>query len=362
MSPAIVGIGTWLPDGVRTNAAWPSSFFERARQNGERIFNDIPAPLDERAAAIVARDLAAEALDPMLGATRRHVADNSFTSAEAEARAGRAALADAGLDPLDVDILLSYAAVPDRITPPTGPAVAHLVGAKRATAIAIEAACASSISQIEVAFAYVQAGLAKHVLITQSHLMLRAFPLLHPASPGLGDAASALVVSRGPGLSILATFGQTHGEHALSVTWVRGNEDASDTPWWCAGGDLRVGSRRPEGAKFLMRETVSFGADAIREAARRAEIDVKQLDVVASVQPRGFMPPAIAECLGLARDRAVSTYDEIAHVGACGPIFNLSAARKQGRLVPGALVAMYGQGAGFTRAAAIQRVQKSAST
>jgi 3-oxoacyl-[acyl-carrier-protein] synthase III len=136
---------------------------------------------------------------------------------------------------------------------------------------------------------------------------------------------------------------------------MRGSDDASDTPWWCAGGDLRIGSRHPEGAKFLMRETVSFGADAIRQAARRAAIDVERIAVLASVQPRGFMPRAIAEHLGLAHERAVSTYDEIAHVGACGPIFNLSAARKQGRLEPGALVAMYGQGAGFTRAAAILR-------
>lgn len=353
MTPAIIGIGTWLPERVRTNDAWPSSFFERAQKAGDRIFNDIPPPLDERAAAIVERDLAAEALDPMLGATRRHLAEAGMLSAEAEALAGRAALADAGIDPLDIDILLSYAAVPDRITPPTGPAVAHLLGAHRATAIAIEAACASSISQIEVACAYVRSGMARRVLLTQSHLMLRAFPLLHPACPGLGDAASALVISSEPGISIRSTFGQTHGEHALSVTWVRGNDDATDSPWWCAGGELRVGSRNAEGAKFLMRETVSFGADAIRQAARRAEIDVERLAVIACAQPRGFMPGAIAERLGLPRECAVSTYEQIAHVGACGPIFNLAAAREQGRLESGALAALYGQGAGFTRAAAI---------
>lgn len=355
MNAAVVGIGTWLPEQVRTNAAWPPTFYERTLQPGDRTFNDIPAPLDERAAAIVERDLAAEALDPMLGATRRHLADASLSSAQAEAHAGRAALLDAGIDPLDVDLVLSYAIVPDRVAPQTGPAVAHLLGARRAQAIAIETACASSLSQLEIALAYVRAGLAKHVLLTQSHLVLRAFPLLHPACPGLGDAASALVVSRGPGLSILSTFGQTHGEHAISVTWVRGNDEASDIPWWCAGGALRIGSRDPEGAKFLMRETVNFGADAIRQAAHRAQIDVERIAVLASVQPRGFMPGAIAEHLGLARERAVATYDQIAHVGACGPIFNLSAARKQGRLESGALVALYGQGAGFTRAAAILR-------
>jgi 3-oxoacyl-[acyl-carrier-protein] synthase-3 len=361
MTAAVTGIGTWLPEQVRSNTAWPSSFFERERSGGDRTFNDIPPPLDPVAAAILERDLAAEALDPMLGAQRRHVADPALSSAEAEALAGRAALADAGLEPADVDVVLSYAVVPDRITPPSGPSVAHLLGARRAVAIAIETACASSLSQLEIAFAYVKSGLARHVLLTQSHLMLRAFPLLHPACPGLGDAASALVVSRGPGLSILSSFGQSHGEHALSVTWVRGNDDASDVPWYAAGGETRLGSRHPEGAKFLMRETVSFAADAIRAAAARATVDVERLAVLASVQPRSFIPPAIAERLGLARECAVTTYTQIAHVGACGPVFNLSAARAQGRLTPGALVALYGQGAGFTRAAAILQVQKSAS-
>jgi 3-oxoacyl-[acyl-carrier-protein] synthase-3 len=355
VSAAIVGIGTWLPEQIRTNAAWPPAFFERAQQPGDRTFNDIPAPLDARAAAIVERDLAAEALDPMLGASRRHLAEANLSSAEAEAHAGRAALADAGIDAADIDLVLSYAIVPDRVAPQTGPAVAHLVGAHRAQAIAIETACASSLSQLEIALAYVRSGLAKHVLLTQSHLVLRAFPLLHPACPGLGDAASALVVSSGPGLSILSTFGQTHGEHATSVCWVRGGDDASDTPWWRAGGDLRIGSRRPEAAKFLMRETVSFAADAVKQAARRAQIDVERIAVLASVQPRGFIPGAIAEHLRLGRERAVGTYHEIAHVGACGPVFNLRAAREQGRLEPGALVALYGQGAGFTRAAALLR-------
>jgi 3-oxoacyl-[acyl-carrier-protein] synthase III len=71
------------------------------------------------------------------------------------------------------------------------------------------------------------------------------------------------------------------------------------------------------------------------------------------VQPRGFLPGGIAERLGLPRERAVTTYEDIAHVGACGPVFNLQRARERGLVTPGTLVALYAQGAGFTRAAAI---------
>jgi 3-oxoacyl-[acyl-carrier-protein] synthase III len=105
-----------------------------------------------------------------------------------------------------------------------------------------------------------------------------------------------------------------------------------------------------------MRDTVSFGATTVREAAERAQIDVGRIALLASVQPRGFIPRAIAERLGLPRERAVTTYPEIAHLGSCGPVFNLLRARELGMLAPGALVALYAQGAGFTRTAALLEV------
>jgi 3-oxoacyl-[acyl-carrier-protein] synthase-3 len=356
MSVAIVGLGTWLPEQVRTNDAWPPEFGRPDHATGDRTFNDIPPSEDEASAAIVARDLALEAADPFLGAVRRRVADASMTAGEAEALAARAALQDAGIAAAEVDLVLSYAIIPERPAQSAAASVAHLIGATRALAIGVETACASGIVQLEIARAYIESGLAKVVLATQSHLLLRAMAFAHPATPGLGDAAAAMVVARGEGLILRSTFAVTHGEHALAVTHVRGISDASDPPWWQAGGDFRLGSRAPELAKFLMRETVSYGAATVREAAARASLDVERIAVLASVQPRGFLPGAIAERLGLARERAVTTYDEIAHVGGCGPVFNLERARDLGLLTQGRIAAMYAQGAGFTRAAALIEV------
>jgi 3-oxoacyl-[acyl-carrier-protein] synthase-3 len=352
MTISIVGIGTWLPETVRTNDAWPPAFAERLRK-GDRTFNDIPPSEDPESAAIVARDLAREADDPFIGAKVRRVADPTMTSPEAEARAGMAALRDAGALPGDVDLVLSYAVVPDDIGAVNPASVAHRIGAKRAVALGIEAACATAVVQLDVARAYITAGLANTVLLTQSHLLLRAMAMEHPATPGLGDGASALVVARGNGFAIRSTFSVTHGEEAESIAWVRSQDVATAPPWWKAGNDFRLGSRHPERVKWLMRDTVSYGADTIRAAADRGSTPVARLGVIASVQPRGFIPGAIAERLGLPRSCAVTTYDTIAHLGACGPVFNLMRARDDDRTAPGTLVALYGQGAGFTRAAAI---------
>jgi 3-oxoacyl-[acyl-carrier-protein] synthase-3 len=350
---AIVGIGTWLPEVVRANDAWPPEFAARQHSRGDRTFNDIPPSEDAAAAAIIARDLEAEARDAFLGVKARRVAGPAISAAEAEARAGLAALADAGIAPTEVDLVLSHSMVPDRLMPTTAATVADRIGARHALALNVDAACASAIVQLETARAYVAAGLARTVLLVQSHLLLRTVPMDHPAGPGLGDGATALVVARGGGLTIRSTFATTHGEHATAVTWIRGHDDETDVPWWSEGGDFRLGSRAPARAKALMRETVALGASTLREAADRASVSVADFRVIASVQPRGFLPHAIAERLGLPRACAVTTYEDIAHVGACGPVFNLARARVLQRLVPGALVGMYGQGAGFTRAAAV---------
>jgi 3-oxoacyl-[acyl-carrier-protein] synthase-3 len=351
---SIIGLGTWLPEAVRANDAWSPAFRERAAGRGDRTFNDIPACDDMETAAIVARDLEAEARDPFLGAKVRHVADATTTATDAEAGAAMAALNDAGVSPGDVDLVLSYSIVPDRLTPSTAATVADRIGATRALAFGIDVACASAIVQLDMARAYIGAGMARNVLLLQSHLLLRTVEMEHPATPGLGDGASAMVVAAADaGIRVRSTFSVTHGDQAIAVTWVRGPDDATDLPWWRAGGDFRPGSRAPERLKFLMRDTVTYGAATIRAAAERGGVSVGDLSTIVSVQPRGFIPHAIAERLGLPRSSAVTTYEDVAHLGACGPIFNLLKARKLGRTAPGARIGMYAQGAGFTRAAAI---------
>ena len=58
---------------------------------------------------------------------------------------------------------------------------------------------------------------------------------------------------------------------------------------------------------------------------------------------------------GIDVERAPQTYDRLAHVGGCGVVTNLIEARERGLLHDGATVALYAQGAGFTRSVALVR-------
>ena len=101
-----------------------------------------------------------------------------------------------------------------------------------------------------------------------------------------------------------------------------------------------------------MQDTVPTAARTIAELAQRAGFAVDSIATLVCVQPRRWVPLAIAEALGLDPSQAEQTYQRYAHLGGVGPVVNLMAARDAGKLKPGARIVLYAQGAGFTRAAA----------
>lgn len=358
MNVFIKGVASVFPPRVRRNEEWPAEFVERLSQKGDRLFNDIPRATD-RAAEVTDKYLAAEARDPFLGVIERRVADDDASSAEAEAAAAESALEDAGIGADAIDAVISYSVTPDRLTPASATRVAARLGIEGALAFGMDAACATAILQLQTAAALVESGQAEHVLLTQSHLLLRSFPMLHPAAPGLGDGATACVVSRTGRYRLVAVHAVTHGEYYDAVTWVRGDGESEDTGWWKAGADFRVGTKDRDGAKVLQRDTVSFAARTLREVFTKAEIDVERLGLLCSVEPRGWVPGATLEVLGLRPELASSVYPYRAHLGAVGPIANLHSADVAGRCKGDGYIALYGQGAGFTRAAAVLEMDAS---
>jgi 3-oxoacyl-[acyl-carrier-protein] synthase III len=98
-----------------------------------------------------------------------------------------------------------------------------------------------------------------------------------------------------------------------------------------------------------------FAQQTIRELCQLGQFDVEEIAALACVQPRKWVPHAIAESLGLKASCAPSTYTRIAHLGGAGAVANLIAARDSGLLKPGSRAVMYAQGAGFTRGAVAVR-------
>src|SRR5258708_30492176 len=133
----IAGLGQWFPDQVRRNSDWPEEFSRASRRRqGDRMLVDVRVKEDsDPCRALVAKYLAPESDDPFLGGSARTVAEPTASSADADARAARVALADAGQSAGELDAIFSWALVPDRLMPSNACRVAHALGATRAWAI-----------------------------------------------------------------------------------------------------------------------------------------------------------------------------------------------------------------------------------
>lgn len=366
MRSTILGLGEWRPETKRLNSDWPAEVVARwsaragAAPSGEASGKAIDetalvdAPDLEAADRLSAVGFVKDMEDPFLFARERFIADASTSSIEAGARAGAEALRDAGVDPREVDVVVCYDTLPDRPGCPGAPKVAELVGATKAHAFDIQQACASAISSLELAAALVESGRARHVLLTQTHLGLRIFGNLEtPICANVGDIATAMVVGPSERAGVLSTSIVSDGRFQNAVIIARGKDDETDTPWWLAGGPFVFGTKDRAGAQLMMKETVKMGALTIREACERGRIATADLDVIAAPHPRRWIPGAVAETLGLPSACAPNTYEQTAHVGGCGAVANLIEARRRGMLKKGTRVALYAQGLGMTRGAAI---------
>lgn len=348
MNARIVGLGAWFPDEVRGNDAWPRAFHE---QRAERAGRDISAiaPTTDAIGAITMRHAAAVAHDPFRGTTRRHVAD--VAPSEAEALAAERALADAGVDPREIDLVLSHSLVPDRLTPPNAPLVAHRVGCTRASAFGLDAVCASAIAQLVMGAAMIEAGRARFVLAVQSHLVFRTLDLLDPSSVFLGDGASALVLGPAPaGHGLLAHVARADGSLHGAITWTGGEGGA-----WYEGGRMRPGSADREAMRRMSARLVHMGVETCQALFDQGRVRSSEVAALSSIQPTSWYQAALAEALEVDAARVPTTYPRVAHVGAVGVVENLLEARRRGLLEDGALVALYAHGAGANRTAALIR-------
>jgi 3-oxoacyl-[acyl-carrier-protein] synthase-3 len=346
----ILGAGEYRPARVRRNDFWPSDF----GAGRPHVLTEITRAQGDPCAEIVQRHLQSELGDPFMGTRERRVADDTLSSHEAQALAARAALDDAGLEPNEIDYVLSYALTPERPAMACAPWIVGSLGMERAVGVGLDAACGSLIAQLVFASSLIQSGLARKVLLTQAHLAARIMPAEHPASPNLGDLATAVVVGASDRPGILVHEAATQAEYADAVVWAR-RHGGVEPRWWEPGGRFQLGTLDHARAQELVARTVHIARDTMLSACRRAEVAPDEVSLLCSVQPRAWIPKAIAEAADFKNAQAPSTFSELAHVGACGPVANLLQGRREGLLNPGTLVGLYAQGAGFTRLALLFR-------
>jgi 3-oxoacyl-[acyl-carrier-protein] synthase III len=357
----ILGLGLFLPSQVRRNDAWPASFVTGFREHrAARAAIDLThvdrtvtnaRPYEE----LFQRHGSAYDDDPFKGAIERRIAPDEEPSAHCDAKAGAAALEDAGVHANQIDMVLSSALVPDRAAPSNGPEIQRQLGCHNATAIGVESFCSAGPAQLEIAASLVESGRARFVLCVQSHIVNRANPLEYPSSPIFGDGAGAFVVGSVAGdRGLVHTVRGGNAALAAAVTWQ--SPELGDAPWWKgAGGAVFPGTSDPPALRELVRNCLAYPIDTVRELCAAASCSLDTIAAVSMIQPLAWYQAAVADGLGIAPERVPTTFTQYGHLGAAAVVANLLEARSRGLLRKGSQVVLYAHGAGLTRYASLVR-------
>src|SRR5207342_285498 len=134
------------------------------------------------------------------GIHSRHIAAPQERLATHAIDAGSLALERAGVAPADVDLVLVATTTPDEVMPNSAPLVAHGLGAVRAGAFDIGAACTGFLSALAVGTGQIEAGRAQCVLVIGADFMSR---ILDPQ-----DRSTAAVFADGAGAVVLQSIGE----------------------------------------------------------------------------------------------------------------------------------------------------------
>ena len=183
----IRGVGSYLPEKILTN-------------------QDLEKMVDTSDEWIVSRT----------GMKERRLARADEYTSHMGALAAQAALADAGLAPEQIDFILVATLTPDYIFPSTACLIQHQIGATRAAALDIQAACTGLLFALSMAKSWVEAGVYKNILVVTAEKLSSITDYKDRSTCVLfGDGASACVVSaEGKGILIESVWLGSDGEQA----------------------------------------------------------------------------------------------------------------------------------------------------
>ena len=283
------------------------------------------------------------------GIRQRYIAAPHETAAFMGTAAARAALADAGAEPADVDAIILATSTPDQAFPATALRVQASLGVTRGFGFDIAAACAGFIYALSIADAMIRTGQAHGALVIGSEVYSRILNWQDRGTCVLfGDGAGAVFLRAGTGSGsdqgILSTH--LHAQGSLGdILYVDGAVGRQDRP-----GHLIMNGRE------VFRHAVIRLAEAVEEALAANGLEHRDIDWLVPHQANRRIIDAMGRKLGLPPERVVITVDRHANTSAASVPLALAEARQDGRIRPGDLVLMEALGGGLTWGSALVRM------
>ncbi len=283
------------------------------------------------------------------GIRERRVAAAHETTASMAAVAGARAVAVAGLEPDDIDLIIVATLTPDYWMPSTAALVKEAIGNTTAAAMDVAAACSGFVYAFATAQAYVTSGLSRHVLVIGAELLTRFLDYTDRSTCILfGDGAGAVVVSGAdePG-GALGMELTTEPQGAYMIWLPAGGAKSPPSAETIARGEHYIRMEGKETYRFATKTLASSALTAIQRAGLRPEDIALFIPHQANIR----IVEAVAKGLDLSMDRMFVNLDKYGNTSAASVPLALAEAVDCGRVKVGDNIVIVAFGAGFTSGA-----------
>lgn len=281
------------------------------------------------------------------GIGARRVAPDGMGAADMAAEAGRRALAQAGLDPGEVDILIVSTATPDRWLPSTACDAQALLGCTNALAFDVMAACSGWLYGLSVGEGYIAAGRGEVALVIATEKMSAIIDWNDRSTAVLfGDGAGAAVLkpANGSGRGILSSHHRSDGNLGDLLYRPAGGAriPMSDAVLQEGGHFLRMEGRE------IFKNAVRSMAEATHMALLGAGITADDVDLMVPHQANIRIIEATAKYAGIPMEKVYINLDRFGNMSSASIPVALDEVREQGLVREGSHVLTATFGAGLT--------------
>jgi 3-oxoacyl-[acyl-carrier-protein] synthase-3 len=280
----------------------------------------------------------------------RFYAPESWATSDLAVEAAKDALADAGIKPEQLDMILLGTDCPDYITPATSVVVQHKLGAVNAGTFDIGCACASFPTGLALAAGMIATNpYMRYILVVGAYMMHKLADWQNdPLSFYYGDGAGAavLTVSDKPGF-VSSTYFADGSYHKAWGIYAGGTSEPATVEAVQAGRTQ---------VRFLSPFPAAVNNEGwpkrVRELAAHGNFDLQDIDIAIFTQVRYGSIELVMADLGLPMSRTHWIMDRWGYTGsACLPMC-FDEARKLGKVKTGDLVTFVGSGVGYNQAGA----------
>jgi 3-oxoacyl-[acyl-carrier-protein] synthase-3 len=284
------------------------------------------------------------------GVERRHVVAEDQTTSDMCIEAAKAAMADAGVKPTDIDLVITGTTTPDLIFPNVSTIIQHNLGIPACPAFSLEAACTGFIYALTTADKFIRAGDSKCALVIGAECITKLLDWSDRNTCVLfGDGAGAVIVKPSDEPGLISCHLGADGQYR-------------DLLYYPVGVSKELAKAGTDQAAIHMtgnevfKVAVKTLGGIASETLQKAGVDQSELDWLIPHQANIRIIQATAKRLGLPMEKVILTVQDHGNTSAASVPMALDVGIRDGRVKKGQLILMEAFGGGFTWGSVLMRL------